>query len=119
LISICHKGEIFFDIQEDHGEPPDFKIQSRRQKFLESEWIKNSVTSIFVYTSNDELAFPFVQELPAFVGSVREVDEEEITSDANDTGDLSSVLAIFLSYISAKLRMPFSRNLSVNRENIS
>lgn len=67
-----------------HGETPDLDVHSTLEELGNGEWLGLGITTIPVDTVDDELGFALVQEFPALVCLVWEVDEGPVTDDTKE-----------------------------------
>lgn len=78
----------WLNLQENHGEPPDFQVGPRCNPFLDVERFDLGIIAVFVDAADDEVALAFAQEPFRCASSpVRKVHQSEIATDADETGN--------------------------------
>ena len=68
-------------LQTDKCKNPKLDVERRRQEFLDRKFLRCHIISVLVDTTDYEIAFLYVEELPGFMGVIREIDEKEVCKE--------------------------------------
>ena len=72
-----------------HCETPNLNICATLQELGDRKRFRLGITTVLVDTIDDEFCFSLIQEVPAFVGLIREVDEGPVTDQTKEAGKRS------------------------------